>query len=79
MVSLATSLKKLTVFLTSFADLINSSTSSSLTCILFSCNVLVVTSSKSPFLSSVIFLLKILILLEEDKLLSQYSLLTTSF
>ena len=75
MVSLATLLQKLTVFVTSFADLINLLTSSSLTCISCSCNVLVVTSSKSPFPSSVIFLLKISILLEEDNnLLSQHSL-----
>ena len=51
MVSLAISLQKLAVFVTSFADLINSIISSSLTCILFRCNVLVVTLSKSPFLS----------------------------
>ena len=80
MVSLTTLLQKLTAFVTSFADLINSLISSSLTCILFSCIVLVVTLSKSPLLSSVIFLHKISNLLEEDnKLLSQYSLLTTSF
>ena len=80
MVSLAIILQNLTVFLTSFADLINSLISSSLTCISFNCNVLVVTLSNSRFFSSVIFLHKILILLEEDnKLLSQYHLLTTSF
>ena len=45
MVSLATLLQNLTVFVTSFADLLNSLISSSLTCILFSCNVLVVTLS----------------------------------
>ena len=55
MVSLATFLQKLTVFVNSFADLINLLISSSLTCILFSCNVLVLALSKSPFLSSVIF------------------------
>ena len=79
-VSAATLLENLTVFLTSFVDSINSLISSSLTCVSFSCNVLVVTLSNSPFLSSVMFLLKMSILLEEDnKLLSQYSLLTTSF
>ena len=71
MVSLASSLQKLTVFVTSFADLINSVISSSLTCILFSCKLLVVTLSKSPFLSSVISLFKMSFLLEEEnKLLS---------
>ena len=45
MVSLATLLLNLTAFLTSFADLMNSLISSSLTCILFNCNVLVVTLS----------------------------------
>ena len=80
MVSAATLLQKLTVLVTSFADLINSLISSSLTVILFSCNVLVMNLSKSPFLSSIMFLLKMSILLEEDnKLLPQYSLLTTSF
>ena len=58
MVTLASLLQKLTVLVTSFVDLINSLTTSSLTCILFSCNVLVVPLSKSPFLSSVIFYLK---------------------
>ena len=58
MVSLATLLQKLTVFVTPFADLINSLIRSSLTCILFSCNVLVVTLSNSPLLSSVKFLIK---------------------
>ena len=62
MVSLATLLQKLTVFVTSFVDLINSLISSSLTCILFICKVLVVTSSKSTFRSSVIFLLHMSIL-----------------
>ena len=71
MVSLAILLQMLTVFVTSFADLINSLTSSSSRCILFSCNVLVVILSHSPFLSSDIFLLKMSILLEKDsKLLS---------
>ena len=51
MLSLATLLQKLILFVTSFAELMNSVISSSLTCILFSCNVLVVTLSKSPFLS----------------------------
>ena len=79
MASLETLFQNLTVVATSFVDLMNSLISSSLTCILFSCNVLVVTLSKSPFLSSVIFLLEMCILLEEDnKLLSQFSLLTTS-
>ena len=73
--SAATLLQNLTVFVTSFADSINSLISSSLTCVSFSCNVLAV-----DFLSSVMFLLKISILfLEYNKLLSQYSLLTTSF
>ena len=80
MVSLATLLQKLTVFVTSFADLINSIISSSLTCILFSCNILVMTLSKSTFFSSVIVLLKMcILLLDDNKLLSQYSLSTTSF
>ena len=79
MVSRATLLHKLRVFVTSFADLINSLISSSFTYILFSCKFLVVTLSKSAF-SSVTCLLKMSILIEEDnKLLSQYSLLTTSF
>ena len=56
MVSLATLLQKFTVFVTSFADLINSVIISSLTCILFSFNVLVALS-KPPFLSSIMFLL----------------------
>ena len=55
MVSLATLLQKLTVLVTSFADLINSLISLSLTCVLFRCKVLVVTLSKSSFLSSVVF------------------------
>ena len=58
MALLATLLQKLTVFVTSIAELINSVISSSLTCILFSCKVLVVILSNSPFLSSVIFYLK---------------------
>ena len=58
-VSAATLLQKLTTFVTSFADLMNSLIRFSLTCVSFSCNVLVVTLSKSPFLSSVMFLLKI--------------------
>ena len=66
MVSAATLLQNLTVFLTSFVDSINSLISSSLTCVSFSCNVLVVTLSKSPFLSSVMFLRKMSIFLEED-------------
>ena len=80
MLSLATLLQNLKVFVTLFVDLLNSFISSSLTYILFSCNVLVVTLSKSPFLSSVIFLLTMSILLEEDsKLFSKSYLLTTSF
>ena len=72
MVSQETLLQKLIVSVTSLAELKNSLISSSLTCILFSCKVLVVTLSKSPFLRSVMFLLKISILFEEDnKLLSQ--------
>ena len=66
MVSLTTLLQNLTVFVTSFADLKNSLISSSLTYILFSCKVLVVTLSKSPFLSSVYFYLKMSILLLDD-------------
>ena len=54
MVSAATLLQNLTVLEISFADSINSLISSSLTCVSFSCNVLVVTLSKSPVLSSVL-------------------------
>ena len=80
MVSIANSLQNLTVFVASFVDLLNSLFSSSLTCILFSFNVLVVTLSISPVLSSVIFLLKMsFLLLDDSKMSSQYSLLTTSF
>ena len=78
--SAANLLQNLKIFVTSFADSINSLISSSLTCVSFNCNVLVVTLSNSPFRSSVMFLLKISnLLLEDNKLLSQYSLLTTSF
>ena len=81
MVSLATLLQKLIVFVISIVDLINSLISSSLSCILLSCKLLVVTLSNSPFLSSVICLLKrSMFFLEEDKQCSsQYFLLTTSF
>ena len=80
MVSIANSLQNLTVLVASFVDLLNSLISSSLTCILFSFNVLVVTLSKSPFLSSVIFLLKMsFLLLDDSKKSAQYSSLTTSF
>ena len=54
------------MFVPSFADFLISLISSSLTCVLFSCSVLVATLSNSPFLDAVIFLVKVSILLEED-------------
>ena len=54
-VSEATLVQKLTVFVTSFADLSISSFSSPITFILFICKFLLVTLSKLTFLSSVIF------------------------
>ena len=74
MVSLATLSQKLIVFVTSFADLLNSLISSSLNCIVFSCKFLVVTLSKSPFPSLVVFLLKMSILIEEDNKYCQNTL-----
>ena len=56
-VSDAASLQKLTVFVTSFAGFINSLISLSLTCVLISCNVMVVSLLHSPFFSSLMFLL----------------------
>ena len=80
MVSLATILQMLTVLATSFADLINSLISPSLTCVLFSCSVLVVTLLKISVINIFMFLFKISILLEEDNmLLLQYSSSKTSF
>ena len=80
MVSAAALLQNLTVFVNSFGNLINSLVSSSLTCVLFSCNVLLVTLSNSPFLSLFIFLLEIYILFEEDrKIVITILFLTTSF
>ena len=56
-VSEATLLQNLTGFGTSFVDLINSLISSSVTAVFISCNFLVENISKSPFPSSVMFLL----------------------
>ena len=73
---MATLLQKLTLFVSSFIDLINSLTSPSLTCILLNCKLLVVILSKSPILSSDIILLKMSdLLLHANKLLSQNSLI----
>ena len=74
MVSLAILSQNLTVFVSCFADLRNSLISSSLNCILFSCKLLVVTLSKSPFPSIVVFLLKMSILIEEDNKYCQNTL-----